>query len=90
LLNANSAILHGENKLIFNEMMMRFALHYTNTLSSVMVSVIASSAVYRGFEPRLGQTKDYKIDICCFSAKHEALRRKSKDWMARNHYNVSE
>jgi hypothetical protein len=24
-------------------------------------------------------TKDYKIDICCFSARHAALRRKSKD-----------
>ena len=55
-----------------------------------MVSVLASSAVDRGFEPHLGQTKDYKIDICCFSAKHAALRRKSKDWLARNQDNVSE
>jgi hypothetical protein len=46
-----------------------------------MVSVLASSVVDRGFEPRLGQTKDYKIGICCFSAKHVALRRKSKDWL---------
>jgi hypothetical protein len=30
-----------------------------------MVSVCASSAVNRGFEPRLGQTKDYKIGMCC-------------------------
>ena len=44
-----------------------------------MVSVLASSAVDRGFEPRSGQTKDYEIDICCFYAKHAALRRKSKD-----------
>jgi hypothetical protein len=35
-----------------------------------MVSVLASSAVDRGFEPRSGQTKDYEIGICCFSAKH--------------------
>ena len=49
-----------------------------------MVSVLASSAVDRGFEPRSGQTKDYKIGICCFSAKHAALMRKSKDWLARN------
>jgi hypothetical protein len=48
------------------------------------------SAVDRGFEPRSGQTKDYKIGICCFSAKHAALRRKSKDWLARNRNNVSE
>jgi hypothetical protein len=44
-----------------------------------MVSVFASSGVDRGFEPRSGQTKDYTIGICCFSAKHAALRRKSKD-----------
>ena len=31
-----------------------------------------------------------KIGICCFSAKHEALRRKSKDCLARNQDNVSE
>jgi len=42
-----------------------------------MVSVLASSAVDRGFEPRSGQTEDYKIGICCFSDKHAALRRKS-------------
>jgi hypothetical protein len=55
-----------------------------------MVSVLASSAVDRGFEPRSGQTKDYAIYICCFSAKHAALRGKSKDWLARNQNNVSE
>jgi hypothetical protein len=38
----------------------------------------------------LGQTKDYKIGIRCFSAKHAALRRKNKDWLARNQDNVSE
>ena len=59
-------------------------------IGGVMVSVLASSAVDRGFEPRSGQTKDYKIGICCFSAKHAALRRKSKDWLARNQNNVSE
>ena len=55
-----------------------------------MVSVLASSAVDRGFEPRSGQIKDYKIGICCFSAKHAALKRKSKDWLDRNQDNVSE
>jgi hypothetical protein len=34
--------------------------------------------------------QDYKISICCFSAKHAALRRKSKDWLALNQDNVSE
>jgi hypothetical protein len=55
-----------------------------------MVSILASSAVDRGFEPRSGQTKDYKIGICCFSAKHAALMRKSKDWLVLNQNNVSE
>jgi hypothetical protein len=35
-----------------------------------MVSMLDSSAVDHGFEPRSGQTKDNKIGICCFSAKH--------------------
>ena len=45
---------------------------------------------YPRFEPRSGQTKDYQIAICCFSAKHAALRKKSKDWLTRNQDNVSE
>jgi hypothetical protein len=57
--------------------------------SGVMVSMLDSSAVDRGFEPRSGQPKDYKIGICCFSAKQAALKRKSKDWLARNQNNVS-
>jgi hypothetical protein len=55
-----------------------------------MVSMLASSVVDRGFETRSGQTKDYTIAICCFSAKHAALRSKSKVWFARNQNNVSE
>jgi hypothetical protein len=40
LLNANPVICqlyHDENKLIFNEMMMRFALYHTNTLSWIFI-----------------------------------------------------
>jgi hypothetical protein len=55
-----------------------------------VVRVLASSSVDRGFELRSGQTKDYEIGICCFSAQHAALRRKSKDWLAQNQNNVSE
>ena len=55
-----------------------------------MAIVVASSAVDRGFELRSGQTKDYKNGMCRFSAKHAALSRTSKDWLARNHNNVSE
>ena len=36
------------------------------------------------------QTKDYKIGICCFSAKHAVLRRKNKYWLIQNQDNVSE
>ena len=52
--------------------------------------MLALGAVYHGFEPQSGQTKDYKIGICCFSVKHAALRRRSKGWLAKNQDNVSE
>ena len=64
--------------------------HQNNRIGGVMVSVLTSSAVDRGSEPQSGQTKDYKIGICYFSAKHAALSSKSKDWFARNQNNVSE
>ena len=35
----------------------------SNSIGGEMVSVLASSAVDRGFEPRSGQPKDYKIGI---------------------------
>ena len=55
-----------------------------------MVSVLASSVIDCGYELRSSHTKEYKIGICCFSAKNAALRRKSKNWLARNQNNVSE
>ena len=55
-----------------------------------MGSMLALSSVDRGVEPRWGITKDYFIGICCFSAKHAVLGRKSKNWLARNQYNVFE
>ena len=58
-----------------------------NRIDDVM---LASSVVDCGFESQLGQTKEYKIGICCFSAKHTALWSKSKYWLARNQNNVSE
>jgi hypothetical protein len=51
---------------------------------------LASGAVDRGFEPRSGQIKDYKIGICGFSARHVAFRSKSTHWLAWNQDNVSE
>jgi hypothetical protein len=43
----------------------------------VFVDATNSMTVDHRFEPRSGQTKDYKIGICCFSAKYAALRRKT-------------
>jgi hypothetical protein len=53
-------------------------LKYINSISDVMVSVLASSAVNRGFEPRSGQSKDHKIDICCVFAKYATLRKREQ------------
>ena len=64
-------------------------LFINSSISGVIVNVLALSAVNHGVEPQPGQTIDYIISICCFSAKHAALRRKSKDWLARNQDNVS-
>jgi hypothetical protein len=47
---------------------------FKNHIGDVMINVLA--------------IKDYNIGICCFSARHAALRRKSKDWLARNRDNV--
>ena len=57
-----------------------------NSIGGVMVSMLASSAVDHGFKSGSSQTEDYKI--CIFASP--ALRRKSKDWLARNQDNVSE
>jgi hypothetical protein len=49
-------------------------------IDGVMVSLIASCVVDRGFESRLGQTKDYEIGMCCFPAMYTTLRGNNKDW----------
>ena len=72
-----------------NQLLPQFSLQ-VNSTGGIMGGVLASSVVDHGFEPRSGQTKDYKIGICCLFAKHAALRRKSKDWLARNENKVSE
>ena len=81
-----------------------FEFFFSNRIIGVMVSVLASSPVDRVLASSPvdrvlasspvdrgigGQTKDYQIGICCFSTKHAVLRRKSKDWLARNQDNVS-
>jgi hypothetical protein len=60
-----------------------------NRIECIMVSVLVSSAVVRGFELRSVKL-DYKIGIWYFSAKNAALWSKNKDWLTRNQDNVSE
>ena len=62
----------------------------SNLINGVMVNVLALSVVDRGFEPRSGKARGYKIGICCLSAKHASLRVKSKDWLVWNQSNMSE
>ena len=74
--------------ILFILMKMPTYLLYNTIMRNAKKKVLASSAVDRGIEPRSGQSKYYKIGICWFSTKHVALRRKSEDWLARNHNNV--
>jgi F0F1-type ATP synthase membrane subunit a len=46
-----------------------------NRIGAVMVRVLASSAVDRLFHPGSDQTKDFKIGMLGFSAKHASLRK---------------
>ena len=41
----------------------------SNRIGGVMVSVLASSTIYRGFESRSGQAKDYEIGISPLSTQ---------------------
>ena len=90
----NSFKKYGKKKLTIKERWDFFCglypNHHENHTHDLMVSVLAPSSVDRRFKPWSDQTKDYKIGICCFSAKHAALRRKIKDWLSLNQYKVSE
>ena len=59
-----------------------FAMHSIGT--SIKNSYISRDAVDQYSSPPC------TIGICCFSAKHTSLRRKSKDRFARNQDKVSE
>jgi hypothetical protein len=85
---SNNILKYNKKKLI--KKINKNKIKIGNRIGSVMVSVLASSAINCGYEPRSGQTKEYKIGICCFSAKNASLKRKSNDWLARNQNNVSE
>ena len=61
-----------------------------NHIGGVMFNMHVSNTVERRLEHWSGQTEDYQIGICCFPAKHEELRSKSKDGLALNQNNVSQ
>ena len=63
--------MHTSIEIICDELVHHF-IHCR--VGGVMVSVLASRAVDRVFEPWSGETKDYKISMCCFSDTHAALR----------------
>ena len=55
--------------------MLLFVFFKMHCIGGVMVTVLASSAVDRGFETQTSQTKDYKIGIGCFFLKKKVGRR---------------
>jgi hypothetical protein len=67
-----------------------YHLYFTShkNTSAAKVIMLVSSAIGHVFEPWSGQIKDDKIGISCFSTNHAVLRRKSKNWLARNQDNV--
>ena len=83
-----SIVMYVDNTCIRSETDLKYSRK--TLIGNVIVSVLASSAVDRGFESRSGQTKDYQLVFVAYNAMHAELRRKSKDWLARNQDNVSE
>ena len=83
-------IIKAKRWLSINTRALKYLTQFTCFFPDCSTVQLALSAVDHGFETWSGQTKDYKIGICCFSAKHATLRRKSKDWLARNQNNMSE
>ena len=53
---------------------------YDNILFFVIIILykLTTVLVVCGFEPQSGQTNDYEIGLCCFSANRTALRSKNK------------
>ena len=68
----------GFNLGVFTIVLINDPVLWLSCIGGEMVSVLASSAIDRRFEPRLDQTKDHEIGISCFFAKHAAFRRKSR------------
>jgi hypothetical protein len=51
---------------------------------AAILQTLALNTNQKCINPRPGNNKDGEIGICCCSAKHAALRRKRKHWLARN------
>ena len=80
-----------QKKTNANEHIMWIFLVPMNRIGDGMDSVLASCVIDRGFEPLSGQTKEYKIGICCFSlSTRVSLKIKSKYSLVCNQDNVSE
>jgi len=56
----------------------------------VLASILASGAGDEGYESQLGETNDYILGMCCFSANRAASREQSEYRLGRNQDNVSE
>ena len=69
-------VTHSYIRLKFKINMKRLILHLIMLIFNIMRIICIGNK--------------YGLSICCVSAKHAALRRKSKDWLARNQDNVSE
>jgi hypothetical protein len=61
----------------------------SNHIGGVIVSVLNTLSVNRGFEPWLSKTQYHVIDMCFFSTTHTALQSKNKHWLVLNLCNVS-
>ena len=64
----NSRYKGSLNRLLSGSSWLNRSRNSGYRIGCVMVSMLASCLVDRGFELQSGQTKDYKICICCFSA----------------------
>jgi hypothetical protein len=66
--------MFGTNWILYIKWYYRTQEKNQNLICRVMVSMLVSSAVYRGFEPLLNKAKDYKISICYFFANHLLIK----------------
>ena len=57
---------------------MEYIKHIIYHISGVTVTVLALSAVDRGYDPQLDLIKDYEIGICCFFSENQHLGVRAK------------